>query len=81
VQPIDLRVLRHDRREIQAINRDSACTAEPGRLSCSRGIRADSYTMWIVPESLAAVAGPEALQRAVAEGLSGPRSADLGMRR
>jgi hypothetical protein len=33
--------------------------------------------MWIVPESLAAVAGPAALQHAVAEGLNGPRSAEL----
>ena len=36
--------------------------------------------MWILPESLAAAAGPAALQRAVADGLNGPRSAELTRR-
>ena len=36
--------------------------------------------MWIVPESLAAAAGPTALQRALTEGLNGPRSAALERR-
>jgi hypothetical protein len=33
--------------------------------------------MWIVPERLAEAAGAEALERAVREGLNGPRSADI----
>ena len=33
--------------------------------------------MWIVPENLAAAAGPAALQRALTDGLNGPRSAAL----
>jgi hypothetical protein len=35
------------------------------------------YALWIVPESLAAAAGPAALWRALAEGLERPRAADL----
>ena len=43
----------------------------------SHGVQAEDYTMWIVPESLAAAAGPAALERAVADGLNGRRSAEL----
>jgi colicin import membrane protein len=81
LQPVDLHILKHDRREVYAVLADSGCRAEAGRLSCTHGIYADDYTMWILPESLAAAAGPAALERAVAEGLNGPRSAELRPRR
>ncbi|MDX2202352.1 MAG: hypothetical protein NW223_06370 [Hyphomicrobiaceae bacterium] len=77
VQPIDMRVVKHDRRRMQAIEADSACSAEGGRLVCTRGIYAEDYAMWVVPESLARAVGPEGLERALAQGLSGPRSAGL----
>jgi colicin import membrane protein len=76
IQPVDLRVIRHDRREPQMITGDSACQLWRGRLVCNRGIYAEDYAMWIVPESIAAAAGPEALLRAVSEGLE-PRFAQL----
>ncbi len=76
LQPIDMQVIRHDRRETQAITADSQCRFDGARLSCARGIYADDYVMWVVPESLARIAGPAALERALAEGL-GPRSAGL----
>jgi colicin import membrane protein len=77
LQPVDLRLLRHDRRRPQMITSDSACTVERARLLCTRGIYAEDYAMWIVPESIAAAAGPEALQRAAAEGLRRPQVAGL----
>ena len=77
LQPVDMHVIKHARRIIQAIETDSACSAEAGRLVCARGIYAENYAMWVVPESLAQAIGPEALERAVAEGLNGPRSAGL----
>jgi colicin import membrane protein len=80
LQPVDLRLFRHDRRRPQIITGDSACTAQRGRLFCRRGIYADDYAMWIIPESVAAAAGPDALQRAVAEGLPRPRMAGLSPR-
>ena len=46
-------------------------------LVCSRGIYAEDYAMWIVPERVAEEAGPDALERAVAGGLNGSRSADI----
>lgn len=80
LQPVDLHVIKHDRRRPQAIVADSQCGLFGGKLSCSRGIYADDYTLWIVPESVADAVGPDALQRAVAEGLNGPRSAALDRR-
>jgi hypothetical protein len=77
VQPIDMHVIKHDRRRIQAIERDSQCRTDGPRLVCLRGIYAEDYTMWVVPEKLAREAGPAALERTLAEGLNGPRSAGL----
>jgi colicin import membrane protein len=77
LQPVDLHIFKHDRRRGQVLTEDSDCAAEAGRLRCSRGIYAEDYAMWIVPESIAAAAGPEALERALASGLNGPRSATL----
>jgi hypothetical protein len=81
LQPVDLHILKHDLRLGHAILADSNCRAEAGRLICRQGIDADDYTMWIVPENLAAAAGPQALQRALTDGLNGPRSAQLSPRR
>ncbi len=67
--PVDMRVIRHDRREPQRGVTVSDCRLESGRLGCRRGIHAASYVMWVVPEELAAKAGPEALEQAVEEGL------------
>ena len=81
LQPVDLHIFKHDRRVGHAILSDSDCRTEAGRLSCRHGIDADDYTMWIVPETLAATAGPAALQRALTDGLNAPRSAQLAPRR
>jgi colicin import membrane protein len=80
LQPVDLHILKHDRREVHAVLADSGCRTEAGQLLCTHGIQAEDYVMWILPESLAAAAGPAALERAVAEGLNGRRSAALAPR-
>jgi colicin import membrane protein len=77
LQPVDLHVLRHDRREVHTVLTDSGCRSEAGRLSCAHGVHADDYVMWVLPDSLATEAGPAALERAVADGLNGRRSAEL----
>ncbi|RTL72895.1 MAG: hypothetical protein EKK41_02275 [Hyphomicrobiales bacterium] len=77
VQPIDMHVIKHDRRRIQAIEKDSQCRTEGARLVCLRGIYAEDYAMWVVPEKLAREVGPAVLERTLAEGLNGPRSAGL----
>ena len=76
LQPVDLHILKHDRRRPQRVLTDSDCSLSAGRLTCSRGIYAEDYVLWIVPERLAALAGPEALEQALRDGLSYSRSAD-----
>ena len=61
LQPVDLRLLRHDRREIASGLIDRTCNMTSGRLVCSLPVRAASWTAWIVPEATAATAGPAAL--------------------
>ncbi|HSR82240.1 MAG TPA: hypothetical protein VLL28_15815 [Hyphomicrobiaceae bacterium] len=75
VQPVDLHIFRHDLRAGFAVLADSDCAITAGRLGCRHGIDAETYTMWIVPERLAQALGPAGLERAVSEGLNGPRSA------
>jgi len=77
LQPVDLHILRHDRREVHTVLTDSGCRAELGHLVCTHGVQAQDYTMWVLPESLAKAAGPAALERALAAGLTGRRSAEL----
>ncbi|MET0569404.1 MAG: hypothetical protein ABWZ74_10035 [Hyphomicrobiaceae bacterium] len=69
LMPVDMRVVRHDRREPQDVVTASECRLERGYLACRKGIRSDDYDMWVVPESLAARAGPAALMQALQEGL------------
>ena len=77
LQPVDLHIFKHDRRAGFAVLADSDCSIAAGRLVCRHGIEADDYTMWVVPESLAQTLGPAGLQRALTDGLNGPRSAAL----
>jgi hypothetical protein len=69
IQPIDLRLLRHDRREVREVVPDETCRLVRGALSCRAPVRAETYRAWIVPERLAERAGPEALAAAVESGL------------
>jgi hypothetical protein len=69
LMPVDMRVVRHDRREMREIMAASKCHLERARLACTDTVHSDDYMMWIVPESLAVKAGAEALERALADGL------------
>ncbi len=78
VQPVDMKVLAHDRRESQIVDTDSDCRIEGVRLICRRPLMmAGSYRLWVVPEALADRAGSELLERALREGLSAGQSAEL----
>ncbi len=65
MQPIDLRILRHDRRTAHLVSADKTCRVQRGRLSCSGVIDGGDYRAWIVPEPTAERAGSEALQAAL----------------
>ena len=84
LQPVDMRLVRHDRREAQEVTADSACRIERTALACSRSIAGADYVMWIVPERIAVEAGPARLEAAIAAGLvasSSTADADIWRRR
>jgi hypothetical protein len=54
VQPVDIRVLRHDRRTPETIETLSTCRGSEHRLACTGAIHGDGFTMWVIPESVAA---------------------------
>jgi hypothetical protein len=81
LQPVDLHILHHDRRRGQVIDEDSACRIRVGRLTCEHGIATAEYRLWVVPENLAAEAGPAALEQALTDGLEGTRAAGLSLER
>jgi len=79
IQPVDLRILRHDRREEVEARADRSCEIDTsGHLSCATLVRAKNWRAWIVPEQVAASAGALALEAALEAGLSGSRAAVLG---
>jgi hypothetical protein len=75
LQPVDLHILKHDRRRGQRVGADSSCRLASGRLLCRHGLATENYALWVVPEPLAVAAGPLVLQRALAEGFGDPEAA------
>lgn len=69
LQPVDLRFLRHDRREAKAIRADATCAIVEGKLSCLSPAVGEGWRAWIVPESIAQKAGGDGLEAALGEGL------------
>lgn len=65
LQPVDLRLLKHDRREALEVRVDSNCRLVAGRLACSTEQGARDYRMWVVPETMAQQVGASVLQTAV----------------
>jgi hypothetical protein len=78
VQPVDMGFWGHRRHDVLAAHPDTTCDITRGELRCSDPIVADSYRAWIVPEEVAAEAGPELLEAALNEGLPATRSASKG---
>lgn len=61
VQPVDLRLLRHDRREAREVRIDTSCRVLGPALSCGAIEVGPNYRMWAVPEQLAREAGGRVL--------------------
>jgi hypothetical protein len=77
IQPVDMGLLHHDRREIRGVRPDPTCDILGGRLFCGEPVVAKGYRAWIVPEVIATKAGPDALREALTLGLPTARSATL----
>lgn len=69
VQPVDMRLVRHDRRAAQEIVRDSHCRLDHGTIDCARPYVGPDYIMWVVPEWMAEHVGAAGLEAAVTRGL------------
>ena len=69
LQPVDMRVVRHDVRETQLVEAQSDCFIGAGRLGCRRPVRGHGYVLWLVPEAMAEVLAPGLLEQALADGL------------
>ncbi len=76
VQPIDLRIMRHDRREERVVTADTTCAVTGGRLVCRQPVVSADYRLWVIPEAIAAEAGPAALEAAVRTWLPDGRTAE-----
>ena len=74
IMPVDLHVLRHDRREIATITADRTCTFTGGRLACAAPLKSATYRALVVPESIAALASGAGLTAAL-KGLAADRTA------
>lgn len=74
IMPVDLHVLRHDRREIATITADRTCTFTGGRLACAAPLKSATYRALVVPESIAALASGAGLTAAL-KGLAAARTA------
>lgn len=81
LQPIDLKILRHDRREAELVRGDESCQIEAGELVCEQPVIAETWRAWIVPETVAEAAGTRALKRALANGLGHFAAVEAGKRR
>lgn len=77
MQPVDLKILRHDRREQVSVHPDASCAVDAGRLTCQATVRTRTWRAWVVPEAVAREAGPDALKSALAEGLPEARTAQI----
>ena len=77
IQPIDMGLLRHRRRDIRKAEPDRTCAVTHGALQCASVIIAHRYRAWIVPEAVAEEAGPEALKEALYKGLTTTRPARM----
>lgn len=75
VQPVDIRVIRHDRREPERIETLSSCRAGD-RVTCTGAIHGDGYTMWVISEAAAERLPPHAFESAFDGGLVDSAEAD-----
>jgi len=75
IQPIDLRLVRHDRREPARAWPDDTCSVQSGRLTCRQAVAGSDWRAWIVPEWVAREAGQQALEAALFDRLPAVQAA------
>ncbi|CAA2137016.1 hypothetical protein [Hyphomicrobium sp. ghe19] len=51
---------------------DTSCRSEGGALLCDNGLATQNFRIWVVPEAIAASAGPSSIEDAIENGLPDP---------
>lgn len=80
IQPVDLRILRHDRRAERTVSVDAGCRIEGDSVSCPAPQSGPDYSLWLVPEPVARLAGGLRLQN-FASRLATLRTSRLAVRK
>ncbi len=70
IQPIDLRVLRHDRRAPMTVGLDRTCTVSGGEITCPGASEGPDYRVWLIDEQMAQSASPRTLSSFAARNAS-----------
>lgn len=71
IQPVDIRVLRHDLRAPERVQALSSCRIAAGdRLACTGAIQGDGFTMLVISEDLAERLPPHAFEGVLAGGFT-----------
>jgi hypothetical protein len=77
VQPVDIRVLRHDLRAPERVQTLSSCRISTrNRLACTGAIHGDGFAMWVIAEAVAERLPPHALEGALEGGFRDSAQAD-----
>jgi len=80
IQPVDIRVLRHDLRAAERVQSLSTCRIAAGdRLACTGAIQGDGFTMLVISEDLAERLPPHAFDGVLAGGFSDNARADADL--
>lgn len=77
LEPVDLKVLIHDRRPAAMAEPDASCSVTSGQLRCAATIGGKGWRAWVVPEAVAEEAGAAALTTALRTGLPGSNAVAL----
>jgi colicin import membrane protein len=81
VQPVDIRVLRHDLRAAERVDALSNCRIAAGeRLACTGAIHGDGFTMLVISEDLAERLPPHAFESVLAGGFTDNARAEADLR-
>ncbi|MFA5951625.1 MAG: hypothetical protein WC807_15205 [Hyphomicrobium sp.] len=78
LQPIDLRILHHDRRQPLMVERDPSCRVSSQGVLCDKLVQGIGWRAWVMLETVAKQAGDKLLEAAVSSNLTAPQQAASG---
>jgi colicin import membrane protein len=73
IQPVDLRILKHDRRAAIEVRIDATCRIERRAIVCNERQSSGDYRISVIPEAIAREGGGSALQATLGRTLATAR--------